>query len=271
MRIAVFGDVVGRSGRNALTQRLPGLKRKYALDFIVVNAENAAGGFGVTPRICEELLEAGADVLTTGNHAYDQRDDIAIFDAEPRLLRPANFPAANPGRGSGMFQDAAGRNVLVVHALGQRGMFPVDDPCAAVDRELEGVKLGREADAIIVDFHAEATSEKYSMGHYLDGRVSLIVGTHTHVPTADDQILSHGAGFIADLGMTGDYDSVIGMEKSEPLHRFVSKMPGGRFSPAAGEATVCGVVVETDPASGLAGAISPLRVGGRLRPAAPAF
>lgn len=213
MRIAVIGDVMGRSGRTALLERLPGLRRKYALDFVVVNAENAAGGFGVTPRICEDLLEAGADVLTTGNHAYDQRDDIAIFDSEPRLLRPANFPSSNPGRGSGMFQDAEGRNVLVVHAQGQRGMFPIDDPCAAVDRELDGVKLGREADAVIVDFHAEATSEKYSMGHYLDGRASLVVGTHTHVPTADDQILVNGTGFITDLGMTGDYDSVIGMEK----------------------------------------------------------
>lgn len=170
-----------------------------------------------------------------------------------------------------MFQDAEGRNVLVVHAQGQRGMFPIDDPCAAVDRELDGVKLGREADAVIVDFHAEATSEKYSMGHYLDGRASLVVGTHTHVPTADDQILVNGTGFITDLGMTGDYDSVIGMEKTEPLHRFVSKIPGGRFSPASGEATICGVVVDTDPTTGLARAISPLRIGGRLRECRPEF
>lgn len=271
MRIAVFGDIMGRSGRTFFVERLAGLRRKYSLDFVVVNAENAAGGFGVTPRICEDLFEAGADVLTTGNHAYDQRDDIAIFDREPRLLRPANFPPSNPGRGSGMFQDSEGRNVLVVHAQGQRGMFPVDDPCAAVDRELDGVKLGREADAVIVDFHAEATSEKYSMGHYLDGRASLVVGTHTHVPTADDQIFPNGTGFIADLGMTGDYDSVIGMEKTEPLHRFVSKMQGGRFTPATGEATICGVVIDTDPSSGLARAISPLRVGGRLRQCQPDF
>ena len=269
MRIAVFGDVMGRSGRTALIERLPGLRRKYDIDFVVVNAENAAGGFGVTPRICEDLLDAGADVLTTGNHAYDQRDDVAVFDREPRLLRPANFPPGNPGRGSGMFQDAKGRNVLVIHAQGQRGMFPIDDPCAAVDRELADVKLGREADAAIVDFHAEATSEKYSMGHYLDGRVSLVVGTHTHVPTADDQVLPRGTAYISDLGMCGDYDSVIGMEKSEPLHRFVSKMPGGRFSPAAGEATICGVLADTDPATGLATAVSAIRVGGRLRSLTP--
>jgi len=253
-----------------LIERLPGLRRRLALDFIVVNTENAAGGFGVTPRIAEGLFDAGADILTTGNHAFDQRDDLDLFDKETRLLRPVNFPASNPGRGAVMAQDKEGRNVLVVHAQGQRSMpQAIDDPCAAVDRELDGVALGREADAVIVDFHAETTSEKYSMGHYLDGRVSLVVGTHTHVPTADDQILPGGTGYITDLGMCGDYDSVIGMEKSEPLHRFVTKMPGGRFSPAAGEATLCGVLVETDPATGLAKTIAPIRVGGRLRRTVP--
>lgn len=269
MRIAVFGDVMGRSGRTALLERLPRLRREFALDFVVVNAENAAGGFGVTARICEELFEAGADALTTGNHAFDQRDDIDFFRREPRLLRPLNFPPSNPGRGSGLYQDAAGRNVLVVHAQGQRGMAPIDDPCAAVEREIEGVHLGREADAVIVDFHAEATSEKYSMGHYLDGRVSLVVGTHTHVPTADEHILPQGTAYITDLGMCGDYDSVIGMEKSEPLQRFVAKMPTGRIAPAAGEATLCGVIVETDPASGLAVSIEALRLGGVLRERKP--
>jgi len=265
LRIAVFGDVVGRSGRTALIERLPGLRRKLSLDFVVVNAENAAGGFGVTPRICEDLFDAGADVLTTGNHAFDQREDILMFDRETRLLRPANFPASNPGRGSGMFQDKEGCNVLVVHIQGQRGMAPIDDPCAAVDREVEGVKLGREADAIIVDFHGEATSEKYSMGHHLDGRASIVVGTHTHVPTADDQILPGGTAYITDLGMCGDYDSVIGMEKSEPVHRFVTKMPGGRFSPATGPATICGFFVETNPKTGLAENACAIRTGGRLR------
>ena len=236
---------------------------------MVVNAENAAGGFGVTPRICEDLFDAGADVLTTGNHAFDQRDEILMYDREPRLLRPANFPSSNPGRGSGMFQDKEGRNVLVVHIQGQRGMAPIDDPCSAVDRELASAKLGREADAIIVDFHAEATSEKYSMGHHLDGRASVIVGTHTHVPTADDQILPGGSAYISDLGMCGDYDSVIGMEKSEPIHRFVSKMPGGRFTPAAGPATICGLFVETDPKTGLASKACAIRTGGRLRSLMP--
>ncbi|MBT8473097.1 MAG: YmdB family metallophosphoesterase [Marinicaulis sp.] len=271
MRIAVFGDVMGRSGRTALIERLPGLRKRFALDFVIVNAENAAAGFGVTARICEALLEAGADVLTTGNHAFDQRDDVDIFRKEERLLRPVNFPPSNPGRGSGMYQDGKGRNVLVVHAQGQRGMAPTDDPCAAIDRELDGVALGREADAIVVDFHAEATSEKYAIGHYLDGRVSLIVGTHTHVPTADDQILVGGTGYITDLGMCGDYDSVIGMEKSEPVHRFTTKMSGGRFSPAAGDATICGILIDTDEKTGLATNIEPIRIGGRLRGTQPAI
>lgn len=266
MRIAVFGDVMGRSGRTALVERLPGIRRRFDLDFVVVNAENSAGGFGVTARIAEDLFDAGADVLTTGNHAYDQREELGLFVKEPRLLRPINFPPSNPGRGAIMAQDHAGRNVLVVHVQGQRAMpQSVDDPCAAIDRELEGMALGREADAVIVDFHAEATSEKYSMGHYLDGRVSLVVGTHTHVPTADDQILPGGTGYITDLGMCGDYDSVIGMDKSEPLHRFVTKMPGGRFAPASGPATICGILVETDPKTGLASTLEPIRLGGRLR------
>ncbi len=253
-----------------MLERLAGLRREYALDFVIINAENAAGGFGVTPRICEELFEAGADVLTTGNHAYDQRADIDIFNTEPRLLRPANFAPANPGRGSGMYQDREGRNVLVIHVQGQLAMMPSDDPFAAADRELDGVQLGREADAVIVDFHAEATSEKYGMGHHLDGRASLVVGTHTHVPTADDHILNGGTGYITDLGMCGDYDSVIGMEKSEPLRRFVTKISEGRFSPAAGPATLCGVIVDTDPKTGLATDIHAIRIGGRLREQAPA-
>ena len=262
---------MGRAGRSLLCDRLPGLRRKHSFDFVVVNAENAAGGFGLTESICEALIDAGADAITTGNHAYDQREDIGLYDREPRLLRPANFPAANPGRGAGLYTDKDGRNILVLNAQGQRGMAPIDDPCAAIDRELADIQLGREADAIIVDFHAETTSEKYSLGHYLDGRVSLVVGTHTHVPTADEQILTGGTGYITDLGMCGDYDSVIGMEKGEPVSRFVSKLNGGRLSPAAGDATLCAVVIDTDPKTGLANQIAPLRVGGRLRSIDPAF
>jgi metallophosphoesterase (TIGR00282 family) len=265
MRIAAFGDVMGRSGRTALIEQLASLRRKYSLDFVLVNAENAAGGFGVTARICEELFEAGADVLTTGNHAFDQREELGLFDDEPRLLRPVNFPKSNPGRGTGLFKTKSGGEVLVIHLQGQRGMPPIDDPFSAVDRELESVKLGREAEAIIVDFHAEATSEKGGMGHHLDGRASLVFGTHTHIPTADDQILPGGTAYMTDLGMCGDYDSVIGMEKSEPLHRFVHKMQAGRMNPAAGPATICGIIVETDPKTGLAVSAEAIRIGGLLR------
>lgn len=269
MRLAVFGDIVGRSGRSALVEALPGLRRSLGLDFVVVNAENAAGGFGVTQRIVEELIEAGADAVTTGNHAFDQRDEIDVYNAEARLLRPLNFPKANPGRGSGLYPSRSGAMVLVLHAQGQIGMHPCDDPFAAVDAALAGVELGREADAIIVDFHAEATSEKQALGCYLDGRVSLVAGTHTHTPTADHRVLPGGAAYITDLGMCGDYDSVIGMEKSEPLNRFLTKMSAGRFTPAAGEATLCGVIVDVG-AGGLATRIEPMRIGGALAQARPA-
>lgn len=268
MKIAVFGDVVGRSGRRALIDELPRLRRRLALDFVIVNGENAASGFGVTARIVEDLLEAGADVITTGNHAYDQRDEIDVFRSEPRLLRPLNFPASNPGRGAGLYETKDGRSVLVLHAQGQVEMHPCNDPFAAIDAAIGDAKLGRDADAIIVDFHAEATSEKQAMGHFLDGRVSAVVGTHTHTPTADDRVLAGGTAYISDIGMCGDYDSVIGMEKPEPLNRFLTKMPSQRFQPAAGEATLCAAIIETD-AAGRAISIEPLRLGGCLKQAGP--
>ena len=263
MKIMIFGDIVGRSGRAALLEELPKLRRRLGLDFVIVNAENAAGGFGVTTRIIEELIEAGADVITTGNHAFDQRDELDIYRTEQRLLRPLNFPASNPGRGAGLYQSRGGQSVLVLHAQGQVAMHPCDDPFAAVDSAMASMKLGRDTDAIIVDFHAEATSEKQAMGHFLDGRVSAVVGTHTHTPTADDRVLSGGTAFISDIGMCGDYDSIIGMEKTEPLNRFLTKMPSQRFQPAAGEATLCAVLIETD-ATGLAKSIEPVRTGGCL-------
>ncbi|MEM6413257.1 MAG: TIGR00282 family metallophosphoesterase [Pseudomonadota bacterium] len=268
MRLALIGDIIGRTGRHGLAEHLPQLRRRLKLDFVAVNAENAAGGFGVTRNICHELFEAGADVLTTGNHAFDQRDDIDIFDDEHRLLRPANFPLTNPGRGSVLHQTANGFNILVINVQGQIGMPPCDDPFAAVDRELDGAKLGREADVILVDVHAEATSEKYAMGHYLDGRVSAVVGTHTHVPTADAHVMAGGSAYITDLGMCGDYDSVIGMEKTEPIRRFTTKMNMNRFNPATGEASICGLFVETDP-TGKAIRCEPIRVGGVMPETTP--
>ena len=271
MRILFIGDVVGRSGRNAVLERLPGLIRDWKLDFVAINGENAAGGFGITEAICQELIDAGADVITGGNHSWDQKEALVFIERAPKLLRPINFPPGTPGRGVALVEARSGARVLVVNAMGRIFMDPLDDPFAAVERELAACPLRRAADAIIVDMHAEATSEKQAMGHYCDGRASLVVGTHTHAPTADHQILPNGTAFVSDLGMTGDYDSVIGMDKTEPLTRFLRKIPGARFEPAAGEATLCALAVETDDTTGLAQRVAAVRLGGRLEQARPAF
>lgn len=274
MKILICGDVVGRSGRDALAEHLPELKRRLNPDFTVVNAENAAHGFGLTRKITGEVLEMGADVITTGNHVWDQREIIDWIGEEDRVIRPINFPEGTPGRGSNVFSTGDGRRVMVMQPMGRLFMDPLDDPFAAVDRALRNQRLGRPAggnlDAVIVDFHAETTSEKMAMGHYLDGRVSVVVGTHTHVPTGDAQILPNGTAYQSDLGMCGDYNSVIGMKKEAAIDRFIKKMPGTRLEPAEGEATVCAVFVETDDHSGLARLIDPVRVGGRLAPVMPA-
>jgi len=266
MRIGFFGDVVGRSGREGLGEHLPALKRQLELEFVIVNAENAAAGFGITENTARELFEAGADCLTLGNHAWDQKEALTYIVREPRLIRPLNYPAIAhaPGRGAQLFETDAGRRILVVNLLGRVFMDALDDPFAAVDRELEACPLGAVADAVLVDMHAEATSEKMAMGHFCDGRASLVVGTHTHVPTADAQILPGGTAYQTDAGGCCDYDSVIGNEKEEPLRRFTTRISGGRYKPASGPATVCGVFVETHPGTGLARRIEPIRVGGRL-------
>ena len=269
MRILYLGDVMGRAGREAVTARLPGLRRDLALDFAVVNVENAAGGFGVTRAICDEVLDAGADCLVTGNHAFDQHKDIDVFDDERRLLRPLNFPEGNPGRGASMIETRGGGLVMVIQVQGQVFMGPTGDPVPPLEAALEPVRLGRDCDAIVVDVHAEATSEKYSVGHMLDGRVSLVAGSHTHVPTADAQVLPGGTAFQCDTGMCGDYDSVIGMDKTRIVERFATRLRGERPSPAMGAATLCGVFVETDDRTGLAVRCEPLRVGGRLSPVVP--
>lgn len=269
MRLLFLGDLVGRSGRDAAIAALPRLRVELRVDFAVVNGENAAGGFGITSSICDAVFDAGADVITLGNHAWDQREALMHVDREPRLIRPRNYPAGTPGKGSGVFEAANGARVLVVNALGTVFMNALDDPFQSVNEALEQCPLGYGADAVIVDMHAEATSEKMGMGHFCDGRASLVVGTHSHVPTADAQILDGGTAYQTDAGMCGDYNSVIGMEKDEPVNRFVSKIPSGRFTPATGPATVCGVLVETDDATGLAISVDPIRVGGRLKSALP--
>lgn len=269
MRLLFIGDIVGRAGRDAVIGALPGLRERYALDFVVANGENAAGGFGITAEICETLFAAGVDAITGGNHSWDQRQILGTIDGEPRLLRPANFPSGTPGRGVQVFEAPRARKVLVVNLMGRLFMDPLDDPFATAEQILSRYRLGKTVDAILFDFHAEATSEKMAFAHALDGRASLVVGTHTHVPTADAQILPGGTAYQSDAGMTGDYDSVIGVQKETSIERFRRKLPTERMRPAAGPATLCGVLLETDPASGLARRIEPLRLGGRLDQALP--
>lgn len=271
MRLLFLGDIVGRSGRTTVIDCLPGLRERWSLDAVVINGENSAGGFGITEAIYEELVAAGTDVVTLGNHAFDQREALVFIERAPRLIRPATYPLGTPGRGAVLVDLRNGMRLLVVQVMGRVFIDPMDDPVTAVDRELEACPLGRGADAVVVDVHAEATSEKQALGHYLDGRASLVIGTHTHAPTADHRILPHGTAYMSDAGMCGDYDSVLGMDKEEPMRRFIQKIPGGRFEPASGEATLSGLAVETDDATGLAVRVAPVRLGGCLEQASPAF
>ncbi len=271
MRILFVGDIVGRSGRHIAIDRLPGLIRDWKLDLVVANGENAAGGFGITEAIYRELIEAGVDAVTLGNHAWDQKEALVFIERAPRLIRPVNYPPGTPGRGAAMIEAKNGARALVINAMARIFMDPLDDPFAALDRELNACVLGKGADAIVVDFHGEATSEKQALGLFCDGRASLVVGTHTHVPTADQRVLPGGTAFISDVGMTGDFDSVIGMAKDEPLQRFLRRVPTARFEPATGPATLCAVAVETDPATGLAARVGAVRLGGLLEQAVPTF
>lgn len=271
MRILFIGDVVGRSGRAIVLERLPGLVRDWKLDLVVINGENAAGGFGITETIYNEFVDAGADAITLGNHAWDQREALVFIERAPRLIRPLNFPAGTPGRGAALIDTKNGKRALVINAMGRIFMDPLDDPFAAVDRELNACPLRSAVDAIVIDLHCEATSEKQAMGFFADGRASLVVGTHTHVPTADHRILPGKTAFVSDVGMTGDFNSVIGMGKDEPLNRFTRKIPSAKFEPASGPATLCGLAVETDDATGLALKVGAVRLGGGLEEARPAF
>lgn len=266
MKTLFLGDVMGRAGRRAITERLPDLRRDLKADFVVVNGENASNGAGLNPEHAKALLDSGADCITLGDHAFDQKDMLQHIEREPRILRPLNFAKTAPGKGHKLFTAPNGQKVLVLQVLGQVFMKRAfDDPFSAVDAVLRAHPLGGLAQMILVDVHCEATSEKMGMGHFCDGRASLVVGTHTHVPTADAQILPSGTGFISDAGMCGDYNSVIGMEKEEPMRRFITGMVKGRFTPANGEATLSGVLVKTDDRTGKATEITPIRVGGRLQ------
>ena len=272
MRILFLGDVMGRAGRAAVAERLAGLKASLRADFCVVNGENASGGMGLSGGHAQLLLAAGADVVTLGDHAFDQKDMIGFIEKEPRVLRPINFAKDAPGRGAGVFEATRGRKILVAQVLGNVFMKRAfDDPFSALDGVLRAHPMGAMAgvQAAMVDFHAEATSEKRAAGHFCDGRASLVVGTHTHVPTGDAQILNRGTAYLTDAGMCGDYDSVIGMDKVEPMRRFVTGMARDRFTPAEGAVTLAGVLVETDDRTGLARHVWPIREGGRLAPSMP--
>jgi 2',3'-cyclic-nucleotide 2'-phosphodiesterase len=271
MRILFIGDVLGRAGRTIVLDRLPDLIKDWKLDLVVVNGENAAGGFGITEVIYNEFIDAGADAVTLGNHAFDQREALVFIERAPRLIRPLNYPKGTPGRGAALIDTKNGKHALVINAMGRIFMDAMDDPFSAMDRELVACPLRTGADAIVIDIHCEASSEKQAMGYFCDGRASLVVGTHTHVPTADHRIMPGGTAFMTDAGMTGDYESVIGMNKDEPLNRFTRKLPGAKFEAAGGPATLSGLAVETDDTTGLAVKVGPLRIGGILSQAIPEF
>lgn len=269
MKVVYLGDIMGRSGRRIVAEKLPEIKERLKPDFIVVNGENAAAGFGITSKISKEFFEMGVDVISTGNHVWDQKETKTYINTEKRLIRPINFPAGTPGKGSIMVEDQRGRKMLVINAMGRVFMDALDDPFKAVDEELKKYPLGSSVKFVLVDMHAEATSEKMAMGQFLDSRASLVVGTHSHVPTADAQIFDGGTAYQTDAGMCGDYDSVIGMDKAEPINRFTKKVRGDRYTPANGEGTLCGVYVETDDKTGFANRIEPIRMGARLHETFP--
>ena len=271
MRLLFLGDVVGRSGRNVVCEALPGLIKRYQLDFVIINGENSAGGFGITEAILLNLLDAGADVVTLGNHAFDQKETLVYIERQERLIRPINYPQGTPGRGATLVKARNGADVLVINAMGRVFMTELDCPFRAVDNEISACRLKSEADVIFVDFHAEATSEKQAFGFFVDGRVSGVVGTHTHAPTSDYKILPAGTAYMSDAGMCGDYNSVLGMEAEEPLNRFLTKITKSRFEPALGPGTMSGFAIEIDDKTGLATKVAAFRQGPHLEPTVPAF
>ena len=264
MRLLFLGDVVGRLGRNALCEQLPALRERLAADFVIVNGENSAGGFGITEQIFQNLHDAGADVVTAANHVGTSGRRSYSSRGRTACCGRSTIPSARRVRAPGCSGPRTAPKVLVMNALGRIFMDALDDPFLAVEREIAACPLLQGADAIFIDIHAEATSEKQALAAAFDGRVSAVIGTHTHVPTADARIMPGGTAFMTDVGMCGDYDSVIGMEKGEPVHRFLTRIPSGRFTPAMGPATICGVLIETDDATGLAASIEPVQEGAPL-------
>jgi len=261
LKILFVGDVMGRSGREALEKYLPVLKEKLEPDVVIVNGENAASGAGITPKICEEFYGWGVNVITTGNHVWDQREIIPYIDRNKNLLRPVNYPEGSPGTGIVKYRLDDGRFITVINAMARLFMEALDDPFRIVKEIVEKEAIGKSTHAIFVDFHGEATSEKLSLAHYLDGKISALIGTHTHVPTADYHVMPRGTAYMSDAGMTGDYNSVIGMDKDIAMHRFIKKVAGERLRPAAGPGTLSGVYIVTDDKTGHAKHIEPVRLG----------
>jgi metallophosphoesterase (TIGR00282 family) len=264
VNILFCGDVMGRPGREAVKRYVPELRRDYAIDLVIANAENAAAGRGLTERLCGEFYDCGVDVLTTGNHVWDQRELIPYIERDPRVLRPANFPPGTPGAGWRLHVLDDRRTALVVNLMGRLFMEALDDPFARLEAIVAEHPLRVGPTAILIDIHAEASSEKMAIGHLVDGRVSAVFGSHSHIPTADAQIFPGGTAYQTDAGMCGDYDSVIGMQKGPAVQRFVTRMPGERPQVADGEGTLCAILLATDDTTGLALTVEPVRIGGRL-------
>lgn len=259
MKILVCGDVVGKSGRKIVLASLDNLKQKLGIDFVIVNGENAAHGFGISPKIYQEFITHGVDVITLGNHSFDKKDIFPVLESENNIIRPMNYPENTIGKGACIVETPTGVRVAVVQLLGRVYMRSVDDPFVCISQWLSQHQRGKDYDVLIVDFHAEATAEKVAMGHHLNGHASLVVGTHTHIPTADAHILSLGTGYMTDLGMCGDYDSVIGMQKEGALSRFRGQTQ--RLEPAQQNATFCAVFADIDEKSGKTREIFPIRLG----------
>jgi metallophosphoesterase (TIGR00282 family) len=255
MRILFIGDIMGKPGRELLRRGLAAIVDTHDIDLVLANGENSAAGFGVTPDIAKTLFEYGIDALTSGNHIWDKKEVLEYIAAEPRLLRPANFPASAPGRGRGLYRSRRGQAVGVVNVMGRVFMAPLDDPFAVVLKEIEALRA--ETRVVIVDFHAEATSEKIAMGWHLDGRATAVIGTHTHVQTADARVLPRGTAYITDVGMTGPHDSIIGIDTAAALSKFVTGLPS-KFEVATANPRLNAVVITADPATGRAGAIDRL-------------
>lgn len=260
MKILFCGDVVGKSGRAVVNRRVPELKEKYSIDFVVINGENAAHGFGLTPKLFQGFLNIGADVITLGNHSFDKADINDTLETDAPLVRPMNYPENTIGHGFYILEKD-GVRICVAQLLGKVFMRPADDPFLTIRDFIQ--KHRSDYDVLIVDFHAEATAEKVGMGYFLDGQAALVIGTHTHIPTTDARILPQGTGYQTDVGMCGDYNSIIGMSLDSALPRFTGTVQ--RLEPASGEGTFCAILADIDPATNTCRAIKPLRLGGRLQ------